>query len=241
MGRICRDARLTFILLWTLADDEGRLRGNSRMLANLLFPYDKDAASHIDTWLEELEDEFCIVRYQIDADHYLQILNWTKHQRIDKPSPSRILPPPECSRTFANDPGRIKDQGRDQGKEGISTPPTPSRGKKSKLKLSGYDPKAVELALAIKEFWPNREKRSTQPDFKTPVPIIKTPLLVDRLAELLEEGCDSSILEAVARRAVDEWREGNWIKAPQYFFGKAEDAPWRSYYRAHVTNEEQHG
>lgn len=30
MGRVSRDARLTFILLWTLSDDLGRLRGSSR-------------------------------------------------------------------------------------------------------------------------------------------------------------------------------------------------------------------
>ncbi len=30
MGNVSRDARLTFIQLWTLADDSGRLRGSSR-------------------------------------------------------------------------------------------------------------------------------------------------------------------------------------------------------------------
>ena len=29
MGRVSRDARLTFILLWTMADDAGRLRSCS--------------------------------------------------------------------------------------------------------------------------------------------------------------------------------------------------------------------
>ena len=43
MGRVSREARLCFILLWTIADDAGRLRGNSRMLASLLYPYDDDA------------------------------------------------------------------------------------------------------------------------------------------------------------------------------------------------------
>ena len=43
MGRVSRDARLCFVMLWTIADDSGRLRGNSRMLASLLFPYDDDA------------------------------------------------------------------------------------------------------------------------------------------------------------------------------------------------------
>lgn len=92
MGRVSRDARLTFVLLWTVADDSGRLRGNSRMLASLLFPYDDDAPNRIDAWLSELEQENCIVRYKVEGDSYIEIRNWLEHQKIDKPSPSKIPP-----------------------------------------------------------------------------------------------------------------------------------------------------
>lgn len=123
MGRVSRDARLCFIMLWTIADDEGRLRGNSRMLASLLFPYDDDAKKHIDSWLDQLSHEGCIDRYEIDGTSYLQVNNWREHQKIDKPSASKIAPPHAKSRTFATpressslDQGsRIKDQGEDQG------------------------------------------------------------------------------------------------------------------------------
>jgi hypothetical protein len=125
MGRVSRDARLTFIMLWTIADDSGRLRGNSRMLASLLFPYDDDARKHIDGWLQELETEGCITRYVIDGDTYLQVNGWAAHQKIDKPSASKIPPAPEGSRILANvressseDQGpRTKDQGEDQGEK----------------------------------------------------------------------------------------------------------------------------
>ena len=128
MGRVSREARLCFILLWTIADDSGRLRGNSRMLASLLYPYDIDAGKKIDGWLDELELERCILRYQSDSkDHYIAILNWQSHQKIDKPSKSKI-PEPD-SRAFANIRedsrevdedsrsvvGGSKDQGEDQG------------------------------------------------------------------------------------------------------------------------------
>jgi len=93
MGRVSRDARLCFILLWTLADDEGRLRGNSRMLASLLFPYDDDAKDLIQGWLNELSKEGCIVAYTHESDSYVQIHKWLKHQKIDKPSPSKIPAP----------------------------------------------------------------------------------------------------------------------------------------------------
>jgi hypothetical protein len=91
------------------------------MLASLLYPYDDDAKKHIDAWLKELENEGCIVRYAVDGTAYIQIENWGCHQKIDKPSPSKIPPFDESSRTFANPrdaSGTDMDQGKDQGKEG---------------------------------------------------------------------------------------------------------------------------
>jgi len=140
MGRVSRDARLCFIMLWTIADDEGRLRGNSRMLASLLFPYDDDAKKHIEAWLDQLSNEGCIFRYEVDGTSYLQIEKWREHQKIDKPSASKIAPPSEQSRILANprehypldqgsrikDQGsRIKDQGEDQGSS-CAEPPSDS-------------------------------------------------------------------------------------------------------------------
>jgi hypothetical protein len=105
MGRVSRDARLCFILLWTIADDEGRLRGNSRMLSSLLYPYDGDAPRAIDKWLDELQREGCLVRYKVDGNQYIEITNWRDHQKIDKPSKSKIEP--------FNSLARIREPSRD--------------------------------------------------------------------------------------------------------------------------------
>ena len=102
MGRISRDARLCFVEMWTIADDEGRLRGSSRMLASLLFPYDDDAPKLIDTWLSELQAEDCIVRYEVGDAHYIQIVKWLEHQKIDRPSKSKIPQFDLSSRTIAS-------------------------------------------------------------------------------------------------------------------------------------------
>jgi len=131
MGKISREARLCFIQLWTLADDSGRLRGVSRMLASLLYPYDNDAPKLIDAWLAELSKEECIIRYEVDNQHYIQICNWCLHQKIDKPSASKLPPLANGIEDSSNgiedsseDQGsRIKDQGRDQGpKEAARAP-----------------------------------------------------------------------------------------------------------------------
>lgn len=94
-------------MLWTIADDDGRARANSRMLASLLFPYDDDAPRLIHEWLFELEREHCIKLYSVDGNAYLQIEKWLTHQKIDRATPSR-LPAPlanarEESRKLATD------------------------------------------------------------------------------------------------------------------------------------------
>jgi hypothetical protein len=121
MGNVSRDARLCFVMLWTIADDSGRLRGNSRMLASLLFPYDDDAPALIDGWLSELEREGCVFRYSIDGTSYLEVAKWLSHQKIDKPTPSKIPAFDPRHRILANPresypldlDQRTKDQGRD--------------------------------------------------------------------------------------------------------------------------------
>lgn len=122
MGRVSRDSRLLFVELWTLCDDEGRTRGNSRMLASLLFPYDDDAPGLIDGWIDELEREGCVVRYTAAGSTYIQVCNWLNHQKIDKPSKSKIPAFVESSRILANPREHSsEDQGEDQG---IVNPPS---------------------------------------------------------------------------------------------------------------------
>lgn len=140
VGKLSRDARLCFIQLWTLADDSGRLRGSSRMLASLLYPYDSDAPRLIDKWLTELVKENCIVRYEVEGQHYIEVINWLSHQKIDHPSASKFPPPPEiredsrgfasASEKFALDQG--EDQGRDQRMREEETPQAATPPKKSK-------------------------------------------------------------------------------------------------------------
>lgn len=102
MGRVSREARLLFVLLWTVCDDDGRSRAASRMLASLLYPYDDDAPKQIDGWLTELERENCIERYQVEGSTYLQVCKWRNHQRIDHPTASKLPDPREGSRILAS-------------------------------------------------------------------------------------------------------------------------------------------
>ena len=89
-GRVTREARLLFILLWPIADDAGRLRLDFEVLREQLFPFDADAAMLLPIWLDELEREGCIERYGIDDAEYLRIPQWKRLQTIDRPTRSRL-------------------------------------------------------------------------------------------------------------------------------------------------------
>jgi hypothetical protein len=122
MGNVSRDARWLVMMMWTIADDSGRLRGNSRMLASLLFPYDDDAPGLIGGWLDELDREGCIGRYTHDGSTYIEVTNWLSHQKIDKPTPSKIPPFDQASRILANPRESSSEERRGEegrGEEGI--------------------------------------------------------------------------------------------------------------------------
>lgn len=159
MGRVSREARLLFVQLWTILDDEGRARGNSRILASLLYPYDDDALDLIDGWIAELEREGCVARYIHDNSMYIQVLRWREHQKIDKPSKSRLPPFDESSRILANpregsrdsregssgDLDLDQDLGRDQ--EGISQ--TRARENSDRSPSENPQPRVTPLAAPL--------------------------------------------------------------------------------------------
>ena len=143
MGAVSRDARLLFILLWTIADDSGRLRGNSRLLASLLYPYDTDAGSLLQGWLSELEYQDCLVCYEVGGHSYVQIKNWGNHQKIDKPSGSKLPEFVESSRSLANVREVSSEEGN--GKEGNGM-----EGSGQELPI-GIPPLRTEVVSKMKE------------------------------------------------------------------------------------------
>jgi hypothetical protein len=124
MGNVSRDARLLFVMLWPVCDDHGRTRAASRMLASTLFPYDDDAPGLIEGWLSELEREGCIRRYVVDGSTYLEIHNWLKHQKIDKPS-KPVFPEPPRALSNTREDSWLEGKGREGKGEDF---PTPSGG-----------------------------------------------------------------------------------------------------------------
>ena len=105
LGACSRDARLLFLLLKTLVDDDGRTRAGARLLGSLLFPYDDPAELRVAAWLGELAAAGLLRTYHVGGAEYLQLAAFRADERIDHPTASKLPPPPpvrEASENFAN-------------------------------------------------------------------------------------------------------------------------------------------
>lgn len=99
VGALTRDARLLFIATWTFADDEGLLRWSpSYLKASALMYDDAIYALDVQRWMDELEHHGFVFSYGAGrgGQRIGYIVNFRKHQRIDKPQAGK-LPPPPCS------------------------------------------------------------------------------------------------------------------------------------------------
>lgn len=208
IGRLSRDARLLFIQLWTLADDSGRSRASSRMLASLLYPYDDDASGLIDRWLTELSKNDCIRLYEADDNQYLEIVKWLKHQKIDHPGKSKI---PEFSEilakpreTFATDLGPRTIGPRKEKKEY-----TLSNGVKVLLDGKGPAKSDPRDNTQFKIFWTAYPKQTGEK------PAAKA------FAQAIKETSLETMLAALVRQINSDWKDreikfipeaANWLK-----------------------------
>lgn len=91
MAKCSIAARLAYIGLWVMADDEGRLKYQPNRLKTRIFPYDKMTAKRFASLLVELEAVGSIVVYTVDGEMYLAIPHFRDYQYIKKPTKS-VLP-----------------------------------------------------------------------------------------------------------------------------------------------------
>lgn len=89
------DVRWTFAGLFTYVDDMGRGLDEPRLVKAELYPLDdKYTAKRIDEHLTVITDSGPLCRYSVDGVNYLHITSWKEHQRVNRPTPSRIPPCP---------------------------------------------------------------------------------------------------------------------------------------------------
>lgn len=105
MASLTYRARLTWIGLWTYVDDAGRCKDNVRLLKGHVWPLEDDVtATEVELDLEQLASSGRIVRYESDGERFIQVNKWTDHQRISRPTPSKIPEPSSIERPPEDEP-----------------------------------------------------------------------------------------------------------------------------------------
>lgn len=100
IAALALEDRLLFIGLWSYVDDSGIGIDKVAHICADLFAADlsespTEVLARVQGGLSRLRDQGLIVRYVVDGKPYLYIANWSKHQRIDKPSKRRYPLPDE--------------------------------------------------------------------------------------------------------------------------------------------------
>jgi hypothetical protein len=122
LGGIPRDARLLYIGLWNLSDDQGVFEWRAAKIKIQLFPYDTDITPKIiEEWLTLLTDTHDISKFNHDGHSFGYIKSFLEHQEIKKPSKWVFAPvPPELKN---NNPPAIKSTPPVGGELPTSHPP----------------------------------------------------------------------------------------------------------------------
>lgn len=90
--------RLLYIGLWNLADDEGRGKYEPASIAADLFLTEFSLNPHgtvteVSNAFFEYSNREMIVIYEVKKRRFFQILNWSDHQKPNRPSASKLPPP----------------------------------------------------------------------------------------------------------------------------------------------------
>lgn len=94
VGAMPATTRLAFVGLFSLADDEGRLPGRAIGVRNKLFMYDEATTTDdVERALLQLHHARRIRLYGDASQRFIEVVNFAKHQRIQKPQPSQLPAP----------------------------------------------------------------------------------------------------------------------------------------------------
>lgn len=96
------EVRYFWVLLWGYLDDLGRGLDIPKAIAGDCFPLDDNVtAATIHRWLDVIastkgapDREPPLCRYEVDGAKYIHAVNWSHHQRPNRPSPSMHPPCP---------------------------------------------------------------------------------------------------------------------------------------------------
>jgi hypothetical protein len=108
---LSRDARLLLLGIISNADDKGRFIATPASLAGAIFPHDDLNLRDIKRWRDEVAATGIVLLYEVKGRCYGRLRRWERHQRIDKPQPSTLPPPPETDDSLPDEPPNDSENG----------------------------------------------------------------------------------------------------------------------------------
>ncbi len=113
-------ARLLFTGLWCMVDRKGRMEYRPRKMKIEILPCDD---CDIESLLGQLQRHGFIYRYEVDGQHYLQVVNFDKHQRPHHKEQASTIPEPTLAGMV--DASMVQKPGADTNPGTHPPPPVP--------------------------------------------------------------------------------------------------------------------
>lgn len=112
---LCIADRLLFVGLWNYVDDEGRGVDKASAITADLFAGDlerdpSETSLRVQGGLKRLHAAGLINRYEVGGRRFLAVVNFHKHQRINRPTPSRLPSPTSGNSIPPDDPTKRHEQ-----------------------------------------------------------------------------------------------------------------------------------
>jgi len=93
VARLTIRQRLLFVGLFSNADDQGRMKAHPLLIRSVVFPFDDIPSEQMEADIDALAELGCIILYEADGKHLLQIPNWWKYQHLRWAWPSELPAP----------------------------------------------------------------------------------------------------------------------------------------------------
>ena len=121
LARCSVEARLLAIGLLNIADDEGYLKAHSALIKSQIFPFTEDSMNIQGMLIELSKADYLQLLTGDDGKEYAFIKNFTKHQKVNRPSPSKIKASIEFTESSVNNHEQLtigkERKGTGKGKE----------------------------------------------------------------------------------------------------------------------------
>ena len=210
-------ARWTFFGLLVQVDDKGRAMDDIDLIRADVYPLEMDevSAKDVEMHIEELSSPSIdmVCRYSVDGQRFLHVINFGKHQRINRASESHI---PCCPiHGDGDEPKGKKPTANPSPEPGISDPSQPPHGALTEDTVSPQPSRARAGSGSGREKEVEGEKEGGLATlFELPTPALPE---LPAAAPPADDPCGESIAEIVedSEEEVEEtahWLLGRWLE-----------------------------